>query len=167
MSIGSIWTRFSMFYLPFSCSASSSSLFMTLVASELPEVPSDLSPVLLEFDKRRGSWWPENRTEEKILHIRKSRVSHNKESFVEIFGALSVKGPKLSIHCKPCLKYHVKGRWWDDCDYKASHKNLSNADKKLFSNYVKSIRGNWFFEQGPSGVLHSHPPQEKKVSGIP
>ena len=38
-----------------SCSASSSSLFMTLVASELPEVPSDLSPVLLEFDKRRGS----------------------------------------------------------------------------------------------------------------
>ena len=38
-----------------SCSASSSSLFMTLVPSELPEVPSDLSPVLLEFDKRRGS----------------------------------------------------------------------------------------------------------------
>ena len=67
-----------------SCSASSSSLFMTLVASELPEVPSDLSPVLLEFDKWRGSWWPENRTEEKILHIRKSRVSHNMESFVEI-----------------------------------------------------------------------------------
>ena len=58
-----------------SCSASSSSLFMTLVASELPEVPSDLSPVV-DFDKRRGSWWPENRTEEKILHIRKSRVSH-------------------------------------------------------------------------------------------
>ena len=66
-----------------SCSASSSSLFMTLVASELPEVPSDLSPAV-DFDKRRGSWWPENRTEEKILHIRKSRVSHNIESSVEI-----------------------------------------------------------------------------------
>ena len=68
-----------------SCSASSSSLFMTLVASELPEVPSDLSPVLLEFDKRRGSWWPENRTQKKILHCsRKSRVSHDMESFVDI-----------------------------------------------------------------------------------
>ena len=43
-----------------SCSASSSSLFMTLVASELPEVPSDLSPVLLEFDKQRGSDRPKH-----------------------------------------------------------------------------------------------------------
>ena len=36
--------------------SSSSSLFMTLVASERPEVPSDLSPVaVVDFDKRRGS----------------------------------------------------------------------------------------------------------------
>ena len=93
-----------------SCSASSSSLFMTLVASELPEVPSDLSPVLLEFDKRRGSWWPENRTEEKILHIRKSRVSHNMESFVEINVTVHRYNPiYLNIRDHSCILHMGEG----------------------------------------------------------
>ena len=64
------------------------------------------------------------------------------EAFKTVFGGLAIRGPNLSTHCKPCLKWHVKGVCWDDCDHKASHKNLMHNNKKLLHNYVKSIRGN-------------------------
>ena len=46
------------------------------------------------------------------------------EKWESVFQGKSNDGPSLSLGCKPCLKFYVKGRCFDDCCNKNSHKIL-------------------------------------------
>lgn len=63
------------------------------------------------------------------------------ENWGTVFRHKSVEGPILSLQCKPCLKFHVKGVCYDDCRQKSSHKILCGEDRKLMDRFVKSLRG--------------------------
>ncbi len=63
------------------------------------------------------------------------------EQWNKVFGNKSKDGPVLSFGSKACVKYHSKGICYDDCFYKASHKSLGANDLKLYSDYVKKLRG--------------------------
>ena len=63
------------------------------------------------------------------------------ESWNTVFREKTVEGPSLSMLCKPCLKYHVKGLCYDDCKHKASHCALVGEDKKKTDDFIKSLRG--------------------------
>ena len=49
-------------------------------------------------------------------------------------------GPLLSLGCKPCLKFHVKGFCYSDCSHRASHKGLNEEDTKKVVKFVKELR---------------------------
>ena len=49
-------------------------------------------------------------------------------------------GPNLSIGCKACLKFHVKGVCYSDCSHRRSHTILNDDDKRLVSRFVKDLR---------------------------
>lgn len=63
------------------------------------------------------------------------------EQWNKVFGNKSKDGPVLSFGSKACVKYHSKGICYDDCFYRASHKSLGANDLKLYSDYVKKLRG--------------------------
>ena len=63
------------------------------------------------------------------------------ESWMTVFREKTSDGPLLSMHCKPCLKYHVKGICYDDCKNKKSHCALVGDDKVKTDDFIKSLRG--------------------------
>ena len=63
------------------------------------------------------------------------------EKWDTIFKNKSRDGPALSLHCKPCLKYQVKGLCYSDCPFKASHVSLNNDDKSKTDRFIKELRG--------------------------
>ena len=52
----------------------------------------------------------------------------------------TVNGPTLSNNVKPCLKFHVRGSCFDDCNNKSSHKKLKGDDYKKTDDFIKNIR---------------------------
>jgi len=54
----------------------------------------------------------------------------------------TVNGPILANNTKPCLKFHVRGSCFDDCNNKASHKRLKGDDFKKTDEFIKHIRKN-------------------------
>ena len=65
----------------------------------------------------------------------------NNEQWNTIFRGKSREGPELSIGCKPCLKFHLKGWCYEDCNFKASHQELKNEDKQKTETFIKGLRG--------------------------
>ena len=65
----------------------------------------------------------------------------NGETWNTVFRNKSADGPMLSLQCRPCLKYHVKGVCYEDCANKVSHCTLIESDKEQTTNYIKSLRG--------------------------
>jgi hypothetical protein len=63
------------------------------------------------------------------------------ESWEAIFQNKTNDGPTLSLGCKPCLKYQVKGICYNDCKHKDSHKILQGEDKAKTDKYIKELRG--------------------------
>lgn len=64
------------------------------------------------------------------------------ENWDTVFKNKTKDGPVLSFGCQGCLKYHAKnGVCYDNCRWKASHKELSEADLKLLDKYISKLRG--------------------------
>ena len=78
---------------------------------------------------------------EKNMSVDSRCMTRNTEQWNKVFGNKSSGGPVLSFGSKACCKYHSKGICYDDCYYKSSHKLLGANDLKLYSDYVKKLRG--------------------------
>ncbi len=52
----------------------------------------------------------------------------------------TIQGPILSTNVKPCLKFHVRGSCFDDCNNKLSHKKLKGDDYKKMDEFIKKVR---------------------------
>jgi hypothetical protein len=63
------------------------------------------------------------------------------EKWDTVFKNMTLTGPTLSLGCKPCLKYQVKGICYDDCRQICSHRTLSDEDKALTDKFIKELRG--------------------------
>jgi hypothetical protein len=63
------------------------------------------------------------------------------ESWEEIFLNKTNDSPMLSMDCRACLKYQVKGICYSDCRHRASHTILRGEDKEKLSKFVKELRG--------------------------
>jgi hypothetical protein len=63
------------------------------------------------------------------------------ETWDTVFKNKVKEAPFLSIGCKPCLKYQVKGICYTDCINQASHCKLHGEDKVKVSNFIKGLRG--------------------------
>ena len=74
------------------------------------------------------------------------------ESWNKFFRHKSKEAPTLSMSCRACLKYHVKGYCFQDCTFKESYVNLRNEDLRKTDAYIKSLQS-WRCRQGLSGTL--------------
>ena len=92
----------------------------------------------------------ENKNSKKRKHVEKfinnamnsNWKLRNNESWDTIFKGKTKDGPMLSLGCKPCLKSHVKGICYSDCQNKASHCPIVNEeDIKKTDDFIKSLRG--------------------------
>ena len=63
------------------------------------------------------------------------------ETWDTVFKNKVKEAPFLSIGCKPCLKYQVKGICYTDCINQASHCKLHGDDKVKVSKFIKGLRG--------------------------
>ena len=63
------------------------------------------------------------------------------ESWEAIFQNKTNDSPMLSMECRACLKYQVKGICYSDCRHKASHTTLKNDDKNKLDKFIKELRG--------------------------
>jgi hypothetical protein len=63
------------------------------------------------------------------------------ESYETVFKDKVLGGPKLSMGCFGCHKFHNKGMCYSDCNNAASHCVLSGADFTKFGARVKALRG--------------------------
>ena len=69
--------------------------------------------------------------------------------------------------CRACLKCHVKVKCYVYFRHKASHTVLQGDDKVKLDNYIKVLRGELFFRQGPSSVLPEDKiPLKEKVKKV-
>ena len=75
------------------------------------------------------------------------------ESWDDIFMNKTSISSILSMGCRACLKFHVKWMCYIDCRHKAAHTVLQGDDKVKLDNYIKVLRGEWFFRQGPGSDL--------------
>ena len=63
--------------------------------------------------------------------------------------------PDLSVGCKPCLKYHVKGLCYSECRYQSSHSVLETYDIMKTGKRIEQLRGKLFVKQRLSSSLPS------------
>ena len=64
------------------------------------------------------------------------------EKWELVFRSKSGEAPQLSMGCKFCLKYWVKGLCYTDCKNRKSHvRELSDEDKSLAQAYITELRG--------------------------
>ena len=63
------------------------------------------------------------------------------ESWDDIFLNKTNAAPILSMGCRACLKFQVKGICYTDCKHKQSHTQLSGDDKSKLDKYIKELRG--------------------------
>ena len=63
------------------------------------------------------------------------------ESWDNVFRNKTMEGPTLSMGCKFCLKFWVKGVCYEDCKQKDSHGELTDDDKVAARNFIAELRG--------------------------
>ena len=63
------------------------------------------------------------------------------EQYAEVFRDKGVQGPKLSMGCRGCHKFHNKGFCYKDCTNAASHVVLTGDDFTRFDARIKALRG--------------------------
>jgi hypothetical protein len=63
------------------------------------------------------------------------------ENYIDIFGHKVSAGPKLSMGCFGCHKFHNKGFCYSDCANVNSHCQLKGDDFAKFDKRVKVLRG--------------------------
>ena len=63
------------------------------------------------------------------------------EDYLKVFRHKVRGGPKLSMRCHGCHKFHNKGFCWTDCDNAASNCTLVGENYTKFDARVKALRG--------------------------
>ena len=63
------------------------------------------------------------------------------ESWDSVFMNKTNDSPMLSMGCRACLKFQVKGVCYSDCRHKNSHIILNGEDKIKTANFIKVLRG--------------------------
>ena len=66
---------------------------------------------------------------------------HNFEKRETVFMNKTNEGPYLSVGCKPCLKYHVKGLYYSDCRHQSSHRVPENDYILKTGKHINQLRG--------------------------
>ena len=66
---------------------------------------------------------------------------HQSESWDTIFMNKTNNSPFLSMGCRACLKFHVKGICYTDCRHKNSHIEFNNEDSTKLINHIKMLQG--------------------------
>ena len=61
------------------------------------------------------------------------------ENWNQTFRHKSKEAPILSMNCCACLKHHVKGFCFKDCNFKDSHTDINGDDFKRTDSYIKSL----------------------------
>ena len=79
----------------------------------------------------------------------------NSEKWETVFRNKTNEGPDLSVGCKPCLKYHVKGLCYSDCRHQSSHRVLEKDDIMKTGKQIKKLRGELFVGHRISSALPS------------
>ena len=59
-------------------------------------------------------------------NIKEERKLKDNENWNQTFRHRSKDAPMLSMNCRVCLKYHVKGYCFQDCNFKGSHTESNN-----------------------------------------
>ena len=62
------------------------------------------------------------------------------ENWNQTFRHKSKDAPMLSVNCRTCLKYHVKGYCFQDCNFRNSHIKLNDEDAEKTDAYIRSLR---------------------------
>ena len=78
---------------------------------------------------------------EKNMKLNTDWKLRQSESWDAIFMNKTNDSPFLSMGCRACLKFHVKGICYSDCRHKNSHVELNGEDSKKLSNHLKTLRG--------------------------
>ena len=65
----------------------------------------------------------------------------NYEKWEIVFMNKTNQGPDLSVRCKPCLDYHLRGLFYYDCIYQSSHCVLEKYDITKTGKHIKQLRG--------------------------
>jgi hypothetical protein len=96
-------------------------------------------------NEKENSETPQKKTKKFETEKNKNMVKEWKlrptESWEEIFLNKTNDSPMLSMDCRACLKYQVKGICYSDCRHRASHTILTGEDKEKLSKFVKELRG--------------------------
>ena len=92
-----------------------------------------------ENDKDKGNKKTRIADQEKNNNLRVNWMLQADENW-NSFSHKTIEGPTLSIGCRPCLKYHVRGICYTDCKHKKSHRVLNKDDSKLTTNFLKQLR---------------------------
>ena len=74
-------------------------------------------------------------------NLKKEWKLRGNENWNTIFRGKAREGPILSVGCQGCHKFHNRGFCYEDCRFKASHKELNESDTKKFGDYCKILRG--------------------------
>ena len=82
---------------------------------------------------------------EKNNSVLKNWKLRNSEKWETVFMNKTNEGPDLSVGCKPCVNYHVKGLCYSDCRYQSSHNFLEKYFIMKTGKHIKQLRGEWFF----------------------
>ena len=61
------------------------------------------------------------------------------ESWDSVFLNKTNNSPMLSMGCRACLKFQVKGVCYSDCCHKNSHTVLTREDKVKTTNFIKVL----------------------------
>ena len=85
----------------------------------------------------------ERRTSEKVVNHNQVQEwkLHEGEDYATVFRHKVKGGPRLSMGCHGCHKFHNKGFCYTDCDNAASHCVLVGDDHDKFDARVKALRG--------------------------
>ena len=95
--------------------------------------------------KRKAEQEKEKETQTSVRVTNQDQVKEWKlrdgEDYMTVFRHKVKGGPKLSMGCHGCHKFHNKGWCYTDCNNAASHRVLIGDDAKKFDARIKALRG--------------------------
>ena len=116
--------------------------FTYFLPPSIAEVQQDTSS-----DNKKDQDEPNSKKKKEAAKIEKNLQQvadwklRNNETWNTVFRHKNQEGPMLSVKCKPCLKYHVKGYCFNDCKQRSSHCVLTNEDHAKTNTFIKTLRG--------------------------
>ena len=112
----------------------------------LPLAVKKISPPKRDMDKGEGSGDKDRKKARRAAMVRNEAIPlewklQDSENWDNVFRNKTMEGPTLSMGCKFCLKFWVKGVCYDDCKQKMSHGALTDGDKEAGAAFIQELRG--------------------------